>query len=276
MLKILNKVQGKLASDHHSADDPFPTNTMYQHKRQGSLRNLSYFGNANSIDFHTPPLTRKDRSGESTTTRYMSALNPYGTASRRPKQQYGLMSDSKKYTSCENVSRVGGSEKFLKSLMIDHDVEDDDDEEDSNRGDEDVYDTNKLKSKFSKRYISVTNLFMKSFRNARKKRRESILNNSGQNRLATNFEEDSNALEQETRASNGDSSSLFYQPVERSHTFQSINSKSRSFGGGDNDRKEDLMNESHESMPVFIGAKMISNEFFDFKSTSVDKERQNL
>jgi hypothetical protein len=164
MLKLFNK--GHL-SQKDSAE-PFATSSAFQQKRQGSLRNLNYFGpNATSVDFITP-VGKKEL--KASTTIYATS----GSSSSR--QQYGGMADSKKYVSCENVSRLT-EDKFLKNLIADNDDEDED-ELDENGG---------IKVKLTKRYNSLTNMLMKSFRKAKIKKRREL---AASNRLETNYEEE--------------------------------------------------------------------------------------
>ena len=267
MLKLFNRNSDK------DSPDSFATSSSYQHKRQGSLRNMNYF-KGDSVDFASPPsIKNKDR----TTT---NSLVTHTVYSATFKQQYGGLADSKKYISCENVSRLT-EDSFLKSIIGEDLIE------------------HGIKDKLAKPY----NLLMKSFRKAKiKKRRDSVL------RLDTNYEEESNnccdsaqSVEQnrtlQLKLSDFKSESSPSPLQQRKNNLNSqqvtiINNYAQHVNGRknenvpidsnekvnnddeDNDDNEDENNDG--AVPVFIGVKLISNEFVDLKPNKNESKMSSL
>ncbi|RNA13963.1 hypothetical protein BpHYR1_031327 [Brachionus plicatilis] len=247
MLKVFNRGNKSQLTDSDSPD-PRPQTSNY--RRQASLRHSHYFG-------HT----------ENYAT--LGSLKQGGKAN---------LINSKKYISCENVRQ--SAEEYQD--VIDEDSTDDE---------------NGFKEKIAKRYNSLTTLLMKSFRKAKiKKKKEAMMNDSARNEIFRDKSARSPRLHAERHnpsrsndtpmlpprhdncrknkspepevASQSIATISRNQPVSKKKICHAENQK-----GSDENKKidhdEPESDGSEEcadgSVPVFLGAKIISNEFVELK-----------
>lgn len=245
MFKVFNRGQKLPLNDTDYPSSKLPPSN---YRRQASLRHSHYFG-------HTED--------------YSSTLSSIKSAGV-PKLNSHIC-NSKKYVSCENIRKP--CEEFQD--VIDEDSGDDEDG---------------LKDKLVKRYNSLTTLLMKSFRKAKIKKKKEAMQ-SEIPKLETNYEElkpsngkntpekpllinNSNNCDNGTIKSNDLTvfNKAKIQNSKLSLTKEPINSSkiptSKNFlhdTENDEDENENDDEEIEDSVPVFLGVKMISNDFVDIK-----------
>lgn len=244
MLKVFNRGNKSNLTDCHV---PEPTPQTSNYRRQASLRHSHYFG-------HTEHYAT------------LGSLKQGGKAN---------LINSKKYISCENVRQ---------SIEEYQDVIDEDSSDDENG----------IKEKIAKRYNSLTTLLMKSFRKAKiKKKKEAMLNDSIRSEIYHEKSTASPKLNAEQRSSlrpnetpmlpprhenskknkptdiSGQTNATLSrsQPVSKKNFIHQDNCLSSS---ETNKKNEESQSSDHDenpdgSVPVFLGVKMISNEFVDLK-----------
>ena len=145
---------------------------------------------------------------------------------------------SKKYVSCQNITRLNDRENEI--------IYEEDNSEDTEHS---------VKDKLVKRYNSLTNLLMRSFRKAKSKKKHETLQE-------TEFERhvaDSNPIQRQK--------TLGIEVLERQPPkYNSLrNNHYQTSPKDEKKEKNDSQTEEEvdESEPVFLGAKIISNEFVD-------------
>jgi hypothetical protein len=203
MFKLFNKRHSSNTSNKESPD-PFATSDAFQHKRHGSLRNLSYFGASTSVDFATASPTGSSKK-DSKSMRVATSI--YATAELNPsRHQTGGMSNSKKFVSCQNVSRLTDDpdDRVLKGIMRGEDMDEDEAVADENS--ENDRNGSGFRGRITKRYNSVTDVLMSKFCSTRMKKLGDKFA-AKKNRLETNYEEEEHAGHK-------------FQPPERSQTLQ--------------------------------------------------------
>ncbi|CAF0724476.1 unnamed protein product [Brachionus calyciflorus] len=251
MFKVFNRGHKVNESDLGS-----PKN-ITTYRRQSSLRHSTYFGHSENYSS-------------------LGSQRPTGSKAN-PK-----IGNSKKYVSCENVRQA--VEEY-------QDVIDEDTSEDENG----------FKEKLAKRYNSLTTLLMKSFRKAKiKKKKEAMMSDttkpesnpepnkiyekserpttSNRNSLTRNNsikpvknENSKNTIkikEPDTQSiqSRGTSSKPPIQKKKDSYNKNNVKSELKSEEErNDTDQSDEIVD---ESVPVFLGVKMISNEFVDLKPSA--------
>ena len=152
----------------------------------------------------------------------------------------------KKYVSCDNFAQNNYEDEYQEVI------------------DEEFEDENGIKDKIVKRYNSLTNLLMRSFRKAKiKKKKEAMLQENSIDEVEVPAaESQTNRQRQENSLSN--------KEIEICNRLQNIRKKSEIVSNYDDDTEsvddpsdgDDNKNQDN-SVPIFKGAKLITNEFVE-------------
>ena len=197
---------------------------------------------------------------------------------------------SRRFVSCENVRRLP-----LENNNNDHDIDNEferrscqdviDGEDEDFEYDDD--DDKHMKNKFRKHYSSITNILMRSFRKAKSKKKKEATQQQQQQQNNETLEVTNNNSHTLPRvASNTFRSEIVSSTLTKSQAKKIAEKKVEAPVAP----KEDLYvheqdsdeentgseeGEEEDAAPVFLGAKIISNEFVDL-SPKVDNKTENI
>ena len=148
---------------------------------------------------------------------------------------------SKKYVSCQNITRLNDRENEI--------IYEEDNYEDTEHS---------VKDKLVKRYNSLTNLLMRSFRKAKSKKKHETLQETEFELHGANY----NPIQRQKTSG----IEVSEQPPPSTSKYNSLrNNHFQASLKDDQEEKNDSLTEDEvdDSEPVFLGAKVISNEFVD-------------